>query len=82
MLVLTRKENESILIGENIRITVTSIRGHHVRIGIEAPSFIPVVREELIEFAGAAQEAGAEEFGPPRGRCSRRGVAIGSPCDH
>jgi carbon storage regulator len=54
MLVLSRKPNESILIADNIRITVASIRGHHVRIGIEAPNCIPVVREELIKPASAA----------------------------
>ena len=47
MLVLSRKPNESILIGDSIRITVSSIRGSHVRIGIEAPASVPVLREEL-----------------------------------
>jgi carbon storage regulator len=82
MLVLTRKQNESILIGENIRITVTSVRGHDVRIGIEASNCIPVVREELIKPASAAEEADTQEVGPLSGRCSRRGAAIGSPCGH
>jgi carbon storage regulator len=47
MLILSRKSNESILIGENIRITVTSVRGRYVRIGIEAPGNVGVFREEL-----------------------------------
>lgn len=48
MLVLCRKLHESILIQDNIRITITSISGGQVRLGIEAPREIPVVREELI----------------------------------
>ena len=49
MLVLTRKRDETILIGDNIRVTVTDIRGDKVRIGIEAPENINIVREELAE---------------------------------
>ncbi len=47
MLVLTRKLNESIQIGEDIRITVVRIKGNTVRIGIEAPQQVRVVRGEL-----------------------------------
>lgn len=47
MLVLSRKTNERILIGDGIRITVLSIRGNQVRLGIEAPGEVRVVREEL-----------------------------------
>ncbi len=47
MLVLTRRVNERILIGDNIRITVVATRGNQVRIGIEAPLAIPIHREEL-----------------------------------
>ena len=47
MLVLTRKLNESIQIGEDIRITVVRVRGNTVRIGIEAPQQVRVVRGEL-----------------------------------
>ena len=49
MLVLSRKQNQSIIINDNIRITVVSIRGNQVRIGIEAPASVPVFREELCE---------------------------------
>ncbi len=45
MLVLTRKVGEAILIGQNIRITVAEIRGNEVRLGIEAPLGLPIVRE-------------------------------------
>lgn len=47
MLVLSRKRNEKILIGEDIKITVVEICGDRVRLGIEAPDFVPVVRAEL-----------------------------------
>jgi carbon storage regulator len=47
MLVLTRKTNERIVIGDNIRITVVGVRGSHVRIGIEAPPEVTILRDEL-----------------------------------
>jgi carbon storage regulator len=47
MLVLSRKRNEKILVGDDIKITVVEILGDRVRIGIEAPDFVPVVRAEL-----------------------------------
>lgn len=52
MLVLTRKLNESIVIDGNIRVTVVAIRGNHIRLGIEAPIEVPVLREELCATAG------------------------------
>lgn len=50
MLVLTRKLNERICIGDDVRITVVGIRGNHVRLGIEAPPSVTVLRDELIRF--------------------------------
>lgn len=47
MLVLTRKVDQSIIIGDNIKLTVVEIRGDQVKIGIEAPREIPVHREEV-----------------------------------
>ncbi len=49
MLVLSRKRNESIVIGDNIVVTVVDIRGDKVRLGIEAPSEIPVHRREVFD---------------------------------
>lgn len=48
MLVLTRKNNEAIHIGEEIVVKVVAIEGNSVRLGIEAPTNIPIVRQELI----------------------------------
>ena len=47
MLVLSRKKLESIIIGNNVRVTIVDIRGDKIRLGIEAPSDIPVHREEV-----------------------------------
>ena len=49
MLVLTRKRNESIKIGDNIYIMVVDIRGDKVRLGIEAPADVAVYRMELLK---------------------------------
>jgi carbon storage regulator len=49
MLVLSRKLNESIVIRDNIVITVVEIRGDKVRLGIEAPKEVPVHRREIYD---------------------------------
>ena len=60
MLVLTRKSNQSIMIGDEIEISVLSIMGEKVRIGIQAPRDIPVFRKEVyleIQREGSAEAA-------------------------
>jgi carbon storage regulator len=47
VLVLTRKSNQSIMIGDNIEISVLAVMGEKVRIGIEAPRSVPVFRREV-----------------------------------
>lgn len=63
MLVLTRKGNQSIMIGDDIEISVLAIMGEKVRIGIEAPRSIPVFRKEVyIEIQrGRAAEADSND---------------------
>jgi carbon storage regulator len=62
MLVLTRKSNQSIMIGDDIEVAVLSIIGEKVRIGIDAPREIPVFRKEVyleIQQENAAARASA-----------------------
>ncbi len=49
MLVLSRQRDESIVIGDNIVVTIVDIRGDKVRLGINAPTEIPVHRQEIYE---------------------------------
>ena len=63
MLVLTRKSNQSIMIGDDIEVSVLSIMGEKVRIGIQAPRDIPVFRKEVyleIQQERAAEAAASE----------------------
>jgi carbon storage regulator len=64
MLVLSRKQNQAIIIDSNIRITVVSIRGNQVRIGIEAPEEVGVFREELLETTAPPKDK--SQPGKPR----------------
>ncbi len=75
MLVLSRQRDESIIIGDNIIVTIVDIRGDKVRLGIEAPTEIPVHRQEVYE-AIQRENAKAEA----EGRAARRPVAKEKPC--
>ncbi len=57
MLVLTRKSNQSIMIGDEIEVSVLSVMGEKVRIGIQAPQTVPVFRKEI--YLEIHREAGA-----------------------
>ena len=59
MLVLSRHRDESIMIGDNIVITIVDIRGDKVRIGIQAPTNVPVHREEIYEAIQRESSAAA-----------------------
>jgi len=48
MLVLTRRENESLVIGENIKLTILAVKGGQVRVGIDAPKEVSIHRQELL----------------------------------
>ena len=47
MLILTRKSGEGLFIGDDVRITILEIRGKQIRLGIEAPASVIVLREEI-----------------------------------
>lgn len=83
MLVLSRQRDETIMIGDDIEITIVDIRGDKVRIGISAPTEVPVHRKEVYdaikkENRAAANikpedlppDAGKGHGGPPKGRPS------------
>jgi len=63
MLILTRKKDEAIRVGEDIRIVLVQIKGGQVRLGIECPSHIRVLREELYE-AVRQENMNAVSFAP------------------
>jgi carbon storage regulator len=71
MLVLTRKSNQSIMIGDEIEITVLAVMGEKVRIGIDAPRSVPVFRKEVyleIEQERAGERKSREEVERELGR--------------
>ena len=60
MLVLSRQRDESIIIGDNVVVTVVDVRGDKVRLGIEAPIEIPVHRREVYEAIQRENRMAAE----------------------
>jgi carbon storage regulator len=72
MLILSRKTNEKIMIGDDISVTVIEIRGDQIRIGVDAPKQIKVYRQEVFDLvkaenraAAAAEPAKLPELGIP-----------------
>ncbi len=68
MLVLSRKLNERILIGDNIQVIVVGVRGNHVRLGIEAPPEITILRDELRRHEPPVSSPGSQELTAPLGQ--------------
>jgi carbon storage regulator len=80
MLVLTRRLGESIILNDNIRVSVVEVKGGRIRLGIEAPPDISVDRQEVhhrrMQFAESLQErVGAQIAGPTNGVHGRCGDA-------
>lgn len=64
MLILQRKAGESLLIGEKIEVSVLSVEAGRVRLAIEAPRDVPILRSELKNAAEVNREAAGEELPP------------------
>ena len=58
MLILTRRLGESVMIGDEVTVTVLGVRGNQVRLGFSAPSAVPVHREEVYQRIRAETAAG------------------------
>ena len=72
MLVLSRKEEQTIQIGDDIRITILRIKGNGVRVGIEAPDQVRIIRGELEPVASqwdAATNFGSRQLGAMLASC-------------
>ena len=72
MLVLTRRTNQSIVIGPDVTITVVEIRGEQVRLGISAPRHVTVHREEVLEQIRDQNRKAAELSGDDAALLPRR----------
>lgn len=68
MLVLSRRRSESLWIGDEVRITVVKVERNGVRLGIEAPGGVSILREELLDLDDEEKSARAAWDRPDRGR--------------
>lgn len=64
MLALARKVNESIVVNDNIEITILEVKGDQIKIGIEAPKNVPIYRKEIYTQIQEANEAAANTASP------------------
>lgn len=78
MLVLSRQRDESIIIGDNIVVTIVDIRGDKVRLGINAPTEIPVHRQEVYE-AIKRENLRSSRLDPKEAQSIGRGAGQANP---
>lgn len=62
MLILSRKINEKIMIGDDISITIIEVRGDQVKLGVEAPRNVQIFRQEVFDAIKAENKAAAESL--------------------
>jgi len=79
MLVLSRKINQSIMIGDNIRIVVVAVDRDQVKLGIEAPRDVSVHRSEIYEEIQRANQSAAASAASPAGQPDATPAKLGSP---
>ncbi|HLU60837.1 MAG TPA: carbon storage regulator CsrA [Gammaproteobacteria bacterium] len=61
MLILTRRVGETVMIGDNVTVTVLGVKGNQVRLGVNAPKDVAVHREEIYERIKREQDGGPAE---------------------
>jgi carbon storage regulator len=84
MLILTRKVGETLVIGEQVTVTVLGVKGNQVRIGVNAPKTVSVHREEVLErklevmevVGSPAQGGNHENHDFSRCHCARRSAGL------
>jgi len=83
MLILTRRVGETVMIGDDVTITVLGVKGNQVRVGINAPKHVAVHREEIYERIKREQHSDEVDNNPTRGvgarACGRGGGAPAAP---
>jgi carbon storage regulator len=67
MLILTRRVGETVMIGNDVTVTVLGVKGNQVRIGVNAPRDVAVHREEIFERIKREEQAGAAELAKTNG---------------
>jgi carbon storage regulator len=64
MLILTRRVGETLMIGNNVTVTVLGVKGNQVRIGVNAPKDVAVHREEIFERIKREEDQGTRDDSP------------------
>ena len=59
MLILTRRVGETVIIGNDVDVTVLAVKGNQVRLGVKAPREVPVHREEIFQRMSGEQDPGS-----------------------